>query len=173
MHFASYLSNLSTSGWIDLASVVLLIGFAIFGAVYGLSGTLAFLLGMLLASLSAYWLYPWIRTAVLELAICKENTVAAAVFPYIAAFLVGGLIFILLRFLSKRFFQVVIQRSLDHVLGVFAGILKAILVLLIVFSCAYLLPSDYRLHKLLCNRTRTGRTLVPVIRFALHPGLGK
>lgn len=173
MPLASFLSTLSTAGWIDLVCLALVIGFAIFGAVYGLSGTLAFLLGLLLASLSAYWLYPWIQTIVLDIPLCRQNTAAAAIFPYLGAFLVGGVIFILLRFLSKHFFQLIIRQPVDRILGVFAGVLKAVLVLLIVFSCAYLLPSGYRLHKLFCNSTRTGRILVPIIHFALQPDAGK
>lgn len=173
MPLASFFSHLSTAGWIDLSCLVVVLAFALFGAVYGLSGTLAFLLGLLLASLSAYWLYPIIRSDVLSTSFCKSHAAAAALLPYLAAFLVGALIFILLRLVSKRFFQLIIQQPIDRVLGILAGVAKGFIVLFFVFTCAYLLPSDYRLHKLFCSQTRTGRTLLPVIRFVLHPDAGK
>ena len=52
---------------------------------------------------------------------------------------------------------------MDNVLGALAGVAKAMLVIMIIFSCASLLPAGSKMNKAFHQDSRTGRCVVPVL----------
>lgn len=159
----SFLSGLSAGTWIDIACILTVLAFAVTDACRGFSSTLSALVGFVIAAVSGYWLYPATRSAVADLAYCKEHAIAGAVLPYIAAVLIGCLIYVVIRFVAKQLFKLIVECPADRVLGAVAGLVKALLLILLVFSCASLLPEGSHLHKAFQEDSLTGRTVVPVL----------
>ncbi len=162
LSFAALFSNVTTGTWIDIACLVLVVAFAVFDAIRGFSTTLSILLGLLIAVHAGYWLYPAMRLAVGNTAFCRNHAQLGAILPYVLAVLLGGVIFIAIRFIFRRFFKLIVERPLDNILGAFAGIGKSMLVILIIFSCASLLPAG-SVSKAFYEESRTGRCVVPVL----------
>ncbi len=158
------LAAITAGTWIDIACLATVIAFAAFDASRGFSSTLSALLGLLIAVHAGYWLYPLMRLAVGNTAVCRNHALLGAILPYILAVIVGGVIYIVIRFVFRRFFKLIVEQPIDNILGALAGVAKAMLVILLVFSCASLLPSGSALNKAFHHDSRTGRCVVPVLR---------
>lgn len=159
----SFLSGLPAGTWIDIACILTILAFAVTDACRGFSSTLSALVGFVIAAVSGYWLYPATHAAVAELPYCKEHAIAGAVMPYVAAVLIGCLIYVVIRFVANRLFKLIVECPADRVLGAVAGIVKALLLIMLVFSCASLLPEGSHLHQAFHKDSLTGRTVVPVL----------
>ena len=161
---ASILSHITAGMLIDVSCLILVASFAIFDARRGFSTTLSALLGLLIAVHAGYWLYPFMRLATDESSFCHRHALLGAIMPYILAVLVGGVIYIAIRFVFRRFFKLIVEEPIDNILGAIAGIAKAMLIILLVFSCASLLPAGSAANKAFHEESRTGRWVVPVLR---------
>ncbi len=167
-HIAPLLASIAAGTWIDFACVAIVILFAAIDATRGFSSTLSALLGLLIAVHAGYWLYPLMRMAVGGTAFCRNHAQLGAILPYILAVVVGGLIYAAVRFIFRRFFKLIVEQPVDNLLGAVAGVAKAMLVILLVFSCASLFPSGSSLNKAFHQDSRTGRCVVPVLRNVLQ-----
>ncbi len=161
---ASLLSRITAGTWIDVACLILVVSFAVFDARRGFSSTLSVLLGLLIAVHAGYWLYPFMRLATEHSSFCRSHALLGAILPYLLAVIVGGVIYILIRFIFRRFFKLIVEEPIDNILGAVAGVAKAMLVILLVFSCASLLPAGSAANKAFHQESRTGRCVVPVLR---------
>ncbi len=161
---ASVFSHITAGTWIDLACIILVVSFAIFDARRGFSTTLSVLLGLLIAVHAGYWLYPFMRLATDGSSFCHRHALLGAILPYLLAVLVGGVIYIVIRFVFRRFFKLIVEQPMDNILGAIAGIAKSMLVILLVFSCASLLPAGSAANKAFHDESCTGRWVVPVLR---------
>ena len=95
---------------------------------------------------------------------CRGHALLGATLPYLLAVIVGGVIYIVIRFVFRRFFKLIVEEPIDNILGAVAGIAKSMLVILLVFSCASLLPAGSAANKAFHQESRTGRCVVPVLR---------
>ncbi len=161
---ASFFSHITAGTWIDVACLVLVVSFAIFDARRGFSSTLSVLLGLLIAVHAGYWLYPFMRLATDRSSFCRNHALLGAIFPYLLAVLMGCVIYIVIRFVFRRFFKLIVEEPIDNILGAIAGIAKSLLVILLVFSCASLLPAGSAANKAFHQESRTGQWVVPVLR---------
>ena len=161
---ASILSRITAGTWIDVACLVLVVSFAVFDARRGFSSTLSVLLGLLIAVHAGYWLYPFMRLATERSSFCRNHALMGAILPYLLAVLVGGVIYVVIRFVFRRFFKLIVEEPIDNILGAVAGIAKSLLVILLVFSCASLLPAGSAANRAFHQESRTGRWVVPVLR---------
>ena len=161
---ASFLSNITAGTWIDVACLILVVSFAVFDARRGFSTTLSVLLGLLIAVHAGYWLYPFMRLATDRSSFCQHHALMGAILPYLLAVLMGGVIYVVIRFVFRRFFKLIVEQPMDNILGAIAGIAKSMLVILLVFSCASLLPAGSAANKAFHQESRTGRWVVPVLR---------
>ena len=161
---ASVFSRISAGTWIDIACLILVVAMAVFDARRGFSTTLSVLLGLLIAVHAGYWLYPFMRLATAGSSFCQRHAIFGAILPYILAVLVGGVIYVIIRFVFRRFFKLIVEQPMDNILGAIAGIAKSMLVILLVFSCASLLPAGSAANKAFHQESRTGRWVVPVLR---------
>ena len=161
---ASILSRITAGTWIDVACLVLVVSFAVFDARRGFSSTLSVLLGLLIAVHAGYWLYPFMRLATEHSSFCRSHALMGAILPYLLAVLLGGVIYIVIRFVFRRFFKLIVEEPIDNILGAVAGIAKSLLVILLVFSCASLLPAGSAANRAFHQESRTGRWVVPVLR---------
>jgi uncharacterized membrane protein required for colicin V production len=160
----SILPHVTAGTWIDVACLLLVVAFAIIDAKRGFSTTLSVLLGLLIAVHAGYWLYPFMRLAVGDSAFCHRHALLGAILPYILSVLLGGIIYIVIRFVFRRFFKLIVEQPVDNILGAIAGIAKSMLVILLVFSCASLLPAGSAANRAFHQESRTGRWVVPVLR---------
>ncbi len=167
-HMAPVLAWLSLGTWIDFACVAIVITFAVIDATRGFSSTLAVLLGLLITVHAGYWLYPVMRLAVGNTSFCRNHAQFGAILPYILAVVAGCLLFVLARFLFRRFFKIIVEQPVDNVLGAITGIACSMLVILLIFSCASLFPAGSKLNKAFHQDSRTGRCVVPVLRNVLQ-----
>ena len=161
---ASFFSHITAGTWIDVTCVVLVVSFAVFDARRGFSSTLSVLLGLLIAVHAGYWLYPFMRLATERSSFCRSHALMGAILPYLLAVLVGGVIYIVIRFVFRRFFKLIVEEPIDNILGAVAGIAKSLLVILLVFSCASLLPAGSAANRAFHQESCTGRWVVPVLR---------
>ena len=167
-HIAAVFASLAAGTWIDFACVAIVITFAAIDATRGFSSTLSALLGLLIAVHAGYWLYPLMRLAVGGTSFCRNHAQLGAILPYLLAVVVGGLIYLVVRFIFRRFFKLIVEQPVDNVLGAVAGVAKAMLVILLIFSCASLFPPGSKLNKAFHQDSRTGRCVVPVLRNVLQ-----
>ncbi len=161
---ASIFSRITAGTWIDVACLVLVVSFAVFDARRGFSSTLSVLLGLLIAVHAGYWLYPFMRLATERSSFCRSHALMGAILPYLLAVLVGGVIYVVIRFVFRRFFKLIVEEPIDNILGAVAGIAKSLLVILLVFSCASLLPAGSAANRAFHQESRTGQWVVPVLR---------
>ena len=161
---ASILSRITAGTWIDVACLILVVSFAVFDARRGFSSTLSVLLGLLIAVHAGYWLYPFMRLATDSSSFCHRHVLIGAILPYILAVLAGGVIYIVIRFVFRRFFKLIVEEPIDNILGAIAGIAKSMLIILLIFSCASLLPAGSAANRAFHQESRTGRCVVPVLR---------
>ena len=161
---ASLFSRITAGTWIDVACLVLVVSFAVFDARRGFSSTLSVLLGLLIAVHAGYWLYPFMRLATDRSSFCQHHALLGAILPYLLAVLLGGVIYVVIRFVFRRFFKLIVEEPIDNILGAIAGIAKSLLVILLVFSCASLLPAGSAANRAFHEESRTGRWVVPVLR---------
>ncbi len=161
---ASIFSRITAGTWIDVACLVLVVSFAVFDARRGFSSTLSVLLGLLIAVHAGYWLYPFMRLATERSSFCRSHALMGAILPYLLAVLVGGVIYVVIRFVFRRFFKLIVEEPIDNILGAVAGIAKSLLVILLVFSCASLLPAGSAANRAFHQESCTGRWVVPVLR---------
>ena len=124
---ASILSRITAGTWIDVACLILVVSFAVFDARRGFSSTLSVLLGLLIAVHAGYWLYPFMRLAVGDSAFCHRHALLGAILPYILSVLLGGIIYIVIRFVFRRFFKLIVEQPVDNILGAIAGIAKSMI----------------------------------------------
>ena len=162
--FGSFFPIMTAGTWIDIACLVLVVAFAAFDAHRGFSSTLSVLLGLLIAVHAGYWLYPFMRLATDQSSFCRGHMLLGAILPYLLAVLVGGVIYIFIRFVFRRFFKLIVEEPIDNILGALAGIAQSMLVILLVFSCASLLPAGSAANRAFHQESRTGRCVVPVLR---------
>ena len=161
---ASLFSHITAGTWIDVACLVLVVSFAVFDARRGFSSTLSVLLGLLIAVHAGYWLYPFMRLATDRSSFCQHHALMGAILPYLLAVLLGGVIYVIIRFVFRRFFKLIVEEPIDNILGAVAGIAKSLLVILLIFSCASLLPAGSAANRAFHQESRTGRWVVPVLR---------
>ena len=161
---ASIFAHITAGMWIDVACLVLVVSFAVFDARRGFSSTLSVLLGLLIAVHAGYWLYPFMRLATDRSSFCQHHALLGAILPYLLAVLMGGVIYLVIRFVFRRFFKLIVEEPIDNILGALAGIAKSMLVILLVFSCASLLPAGSAANRAFHQESRTGRCVVPVLR---------
>ena len=161
---ASFLSHVTAGTWIDVACICLVLVLAIADARRGFSTTLSVLLGLLIAVHAGYWFYPIMRFAVGNSAFCRNHALLGAILPYLLAVLAGGVIYVVIRFVFRRFSKLIVEQPMDNILGAVAGIAKSMLIILLVFSCASLLPAGSAASRAFHQQSRTGQWVVPVLR---------
>ena len=164
------LSSVSNGCWIDIACIAVILFFTITDAVRGFSTTLSVLLGLLIAIHSGYWLYPPLKSILAGAAFCHRHPAIGALLPYAAAIFIGIVLFLLFRFFFRRFFKLLVEQPMDRILGALAGAVKALLLLLIIFSGISLLPEKSKTRRVFCQESRMGRHVVPVIQTTLAHG---
>ena len=104
------------------------------------------------------------RLAVGNSTFCRHHLLLGAILPSILAVVVGGVLYIAIRFVFRRFFKLIVEQPIDNILGTIAGIAKSMLIILLVFSCASLLPAGSAANRAFHQESRTGRWVVPVLR---------
>ena len=164
-------SSLSAGSWIDIACIALIALFVVFDAIRGFSTTLSVLLGLLIAIHSGYWLYLPLKSMLGNLSCCKSHPTLGALLPYVVAILIGVVLFLLFRYFFRRFFKLIVESPMDQILGAVAGLVKALLLILIVFSGASLLPRASRVRRIFCEDSRMGRKVVPLVHTGLVHGM--
>lgn len=155
---------MSAGSWIDVCCIVLIVGIAAIDARKGFSSTLSALLGLLITVHAGYWFYPAVCKAVSNTAYCQKHAQIGAVLPYVLAVLLGCAIFAVIRFAFRKFFKLIVEQPLDGILGVLGGVAKAMLIILLVFSCASLFPEGSGLNNAFHHQSWTGRCVVPVLQ---------
>lgn len=164
------LSSLSTGTWIDIVSLALILVFTICDAIRGFSSTLSLLLGLLIAIHAGYWLYQPLNLFLGDLAFSKSHPTAGALLPYAAAIVIGILLFLLFRYFFRHFFKLIVESPMDQILGGVAGAVKALLILLIIFSGASLLPAKSPVNRAFRIESKMGRRVIPVVQTVLTRG---
>ena len=163
-------SRISAGTWIDVVCLVLVVALAIYDAHRGFSTTLSVLLGLLIAVHAGYWLYPFMRPIADGSSFCQSHATFGAILPYLLAVIVGGIIYIVIRYVFRRFFKLIVEQPMDNILGAIAGIAKSMLIILLIFSCASLLPAGSAANRAFQEESCTGRWVVPVLRNVFrHP----
>jgi membrane protein required for colicin V production len=159
-------SGLSAGDWVDLACLALLLLCLLLGAIRGLSGLLAGIIGLLLAIVGSFWLHPPLSRLLLAAPWLREHVRAGVALSYMAAVVVILLAYLLLRLLLHRFFKLIVEQPADRIFGMLAGLAQWLLLMVILFSPAALLPAGGPVQRALGEQSRIGRLCVPVLRDA-------
>lgn len=126
---------------LDLLVLALLLFGAIRGGIRGLSGELAGVIAAVTALILAWHLSPLLSAWMTDHSRLDNQGALALTFTLTALFvIISGVI---LSFLFRGFIKLLIAKPLDIVSGIFAGITRMALILLIVFCIMLLVKSDY------------------------------
>ncbi len=138
----AFLKNAGTGTWIDIACLVLVLVFVAVGARRGLSDIIGALLGLFAGFNAGLWISPSARSALGGVAFFKHHAALHSISALVLAILLGAVVFVVVRTVLTRFFRLVVEPPLDNILGAIAGLAKALLIILAIFTCARLLPGD-------------------------------
>ncbi len=125
------LAGRTTASWVDVACLLVLLTCIVWDAVKGFSATVAQIAALVIAFRLSFFVCPAVRAA-----IPAGGGLAASVAPFAAALAALVLLFFLLRFAIAKFVQVILQRPVDNIVGAFAGLVKGLLLLFLLFSLA-------------------------------------
>lgn len=155
------LKGVQAGTWIDVACLVIVAVMAIIDARRGISATIAALLGLFAAINFGLWFCPVARSGLLRIAFFSGHPHILNAAALLEAIIAGAVVHIVVRAILTRFFKLVVVPPLDNILGAFAGIAKALMVILALFACASLLPRGAAAKA--AHESRAGRKLVPAI----------
>lgn len=122
------LSGIGEPAWIDIVCAAVVLVFAAWDAVRGLSATLARIASLVLSFKLAFLLYPRIA------ALLPSSGAAAPALAFGLTILAAILVHLVLRAVFARVARVVLSAPLDGILGAIAGAIKGILLVFVVFS---------------------------------------
>lgn len=162
------MAAIAPGDWVDLAGLAILAICAIAGKVRGLSGLLSSLLGLLLALLGGNLLHAPLAAVMKRIPYCRDHSWAGDLLPYILA--VGAVLagYLILSAMLRRFFKLVIGQPVDGLLGLVAGLLQGLLVLVFACALAGLLPEGSAMRVIVCEESRSGSVVAPRLRRALN-----
>ena len=154
------LSSLTAADWVDIGCAALVLVSIGVGAFRGLSGELPAEVGWILGALAGWWLYAPAHTFFSQLGALAAHpwgvVAAAAATAVLLAWGAGALI----RLGLGRLMKAVAKQPIDHILGTVAGLVRAVLLLLVATTAMLLLPWRTG-HEVFCHASRTGRAFVP------------
>jgi uncharacterized membrane protein required for colicin V production len=159
---SSWFARIGPGDWVDAACIVAAVALMIVGGRRGISGHLSRLLGLLGAVAAGFWLFRPVAGALAHVSGADAHPWVPPLVAFVLVFALALVLFILLRRVAQRFFELVVQQPLDGILGVLAGAAHAVLALVVAFAVAVLLPAG-TLRKAMCEQSRVGRRLVPPI----------
>lgn len=162
---ASFIKNAGTGTWIDIACFVLVVVLVIADARRGLSDTIGAVIGLFAGFNAGLWARPAIRSALGGSPFFGSHPALHAIATLILAILVAAVVFVVVRFVLARFFRLVVDSPLDNILGAVAGLAKALLIILALFTFARFVPGDPAGAAL--SSSRFGRQVVPAAMRAI------
>lgn len=162
---ASFFRNAGTGTWIDIVCLVLMVILVIADARRGLSDTIGALIGLFAGFNAGLWARPVIRSALGNSAFFGSHSTLLAVAALVLAVLVAAAVFVIFRVVLSRFFRLVVDSPLDNILGAVAGLAKALLIILALFTFARFVPGDPAGAAL--SSSRVGRQVVPAAMRAI------
>lgn len=142
---------------VDIAAVILMLLCAIRGLRRGLSGELASALSLLSAFVLAMYFWRPLLSWIEENTLLEQGSAKAAAF--VATFFLGLVLILVLGALLKRIISVAIKDEADKVGGFFAGIVRSVVIVAIVFLLMNLVPSEY-LNRKFGEESLIGRALI-------------
>jgi uncharacterized membrane protein required for colicin V production len=153
---------------IDMIAILLVAAGGIQGFFRGLSGEIARLVGTILAFFAGVWLREPVGAWIVENTRLEDRAATATAFT--ATVILALLIMLVVRMVIKRLVKVVFAEGFDKSMGVFAGLLRMSIIVLIIFLCMNLIPHDY-LNRVFGEESAIGRVVVkyvPMVRDALE-----
>jgi uncharacterized membrane protein required for colicin V production len=142
-----------------IALFIILIG-AVQGFFRGLSGEIARLAGTILAFVAGVLLREPVGRWIVDNTKLEEQAAHAAAF--ITTVLLALTVLILLRIIVKRIVKIVFAEAFDKGAGVVAGMLRASIIVLIIFIGMNMIPHEY-LNRLFGEESAIGRVVVKYV----------
>lgn len=149
---------------IDICAIILIALGAIHGLIRGLSGELSHFISILAAFIFGLWGQRPFAMWLLDNTNLDEKSAQALAF--IAIILTALIIFIFLQYMLKKIIQIVVEDKFDRILGAFAGLVRSIIVVIIIFIAMNLVPHDY-LNMKFGEESIIGSAIKPYIPYIL------
>ena len=163
------MSDISASlSLVDIIAILLMAVGGIQGYFRGFSGELARLIGAVLAFFAGVWMRASVGGWIYNNTRLGEQ--AANALAFIVTVILALLFMLVLRMLIKRLVRVVFAESFDKLAGVFAGVLRMSILVLIFFLCMNMIPHGY-LNRVFGEESVIGRIVekyVPAFRSTLE-----
>lgn len=159
---------LSSPNLIDIVALVVVVLGAFQGWLRGLSGELARLISVVVAFVLGIYFYRPFGAWFLENT--RLSIQAADTLAFVVTVLAAAVVMVLLRVVLKRIMKVVIEEKFDKACGVAAGLLRAWVLVAVVFLAMNLWPNTY-LNRKFGEESIIGRQvlrLVPELRGAVE-----
>jgi len=135
------MNELSAFSPVDIVALLMVAAGGIQGYFRGLSGEIARLVGTVLAFFTGIWLRQPVGLWITEHTRLQDRAADATAF--ITTVFLALLIMVVLRMIVKKVVKVVFAESVDKLAGVFAGMLRMTLFVLIIFLCMNMVPHEY------------------------------
>jgi uncharacterized membrane protein required for colicin V production len=135
------MSTFSGLNPVDIAALALIGIGCIQGYFRGLSGELARLIGTVIAFMAGVSLNEPVGEWILENTRLEDQ--AAHAVAFIATVFLCIVIMLILRVVIKKMIKVVFAERFDKTVGIFAGMLRMVVVVCIIFICMNLIPHEY------------------------------
>lgn len=160
------MSAIGAPTWVDIACAAVVLVFATWDAIRGLSATLARIAALVLAFKLAFLLYPRIA------ALLPSSGAAAPALAFGLTILAALLVHLVLKAIFARVVRVVLSEPLDKILGALAGALKGVILVFVVFSLIALATGG-SYGGTAFAKSRTGSRVVPAVGHLLAPAGAK
>ncbi len=126
---------------VDIITLVFIVLATLHGMIRGLSGELSSFLGIITAFILGVWMQPVFTEWLLANTSLAESSAHAVAF---AAIIIGALVVLfIIRHFMKKIMQVVIEEKFDRGLGLIAGFVRAVLIVVVIFVIMNLVPHEY------------------------------
>ena len=162
------MNELTVFSPVDIIALLMVAAGGVQGYFRGLSGEIARLVGTVLAFIAGIWLRQPVGLWIAEHTRLQDRAADATAF--ITTVILALMIMVVLRMIVKKVVKIVFAESFDKLAGVFAGMLRMTLFVLIIFLCMNMVPHEY-LNRVFGEDSTIGRVVVkyvPMVRSTLE-----
>lgn len=158
--FIAMIDQITAAGCIDATAITLIVIFCIAGSVRGLAGECGRFFALASGIAITLLLYPLLKNHLLT-----GPELPWKVLSMIGAILVAAIVGLLVNFLTKKFFRIIVGQPADAIIGAIVSMLTTSIAIVVACFFLYSLPND-RIQKTLFQDSMTGRLSEPLILYA-------
>ncbi len=154
------IEQITTAGCIDATAITLIVVFCIAGSVRGLAGECGRFLALASGIATILLLYPLLKSNIFT-----GSELPWKVLSMVGAILVAAIVGLLVNFLTKKFFRIIVGQPADAIIGAIVSMLTTAIAIVVACFFLYSLPNE-RIQKNLFQDSMTGRLSEPLILYA-------